>query len=136
MTYQLSLDIPGLDDRSARLTGQPAFPRTRAECLEGASRRRNGLETCPHVRCRYHLLGELARRPEAESMAAMVARLNGEWSDSCALDIADELQRADRGMPEAEIATVLGVSRDRVVQLSSEAASRLRAKMLPVIGQR
>lgn len=129
MSYQLALAIPGLDDRSARLAGQPSFPSTRGQCVEGAARRRTGAETCPHVRCKYHLLGELARRPDEEAVEAMASRLDGEWSDSCALDIADELASRRRGMPAEEIAKILGVSRERVVQLGAEAMSRMRVQL-------
>lgn len=130
--YQLSLDMPRLDERSAKLSGQPTFPATRRECAGGAPERRTGATVCPHLLCRYHLLGELARRPDSEAEAAMVARLEGAWTDSCALDVADELERNDRGMTEEECGVIYGVSRERIVQMTAEARSRLRAKLLPM----
>jgi len=119
---QIPLSLPGMWDSSARMAGEPAMPRTRGDCIGGSEARSSGAETCPHVRCRYHLLGELTRRPEREAIEAIAARQSGEWRDSCALDVADR-----GGCGDAEHAVMLGITRERLIQLSAEASSRMRA---------
>lgn len=120
---QLPLSLPGLYETGARRSGVLPQPRTRGECEGGREARENG-QDCPHVLCRHHLLGELARRPEAEAVAAMAARLRGEWSGSCALDVAEA-----GGIGARELAAILGVSTERADQICYEAGSRMRRRL-------
>lgn len=119
---QLPLSLPGLYD-SGRMAGALRQPATRGECAGGKAERESGSD-CPHVLCRYHLLGELARRPAEEAVAAMVARLEGRWRGSCALDIAE-----DGGMDGQELSEIIGVSRARAEQITYEASSRWRRRL-------
>jgi hypothetical protein len=52
----------------------------------------------------------------------MEARLRGEWLDSCALDVADDLKPPD----DAWLAASMGITVKRVTQISAEASARLR----------
>lgn len=121
MSTQFPLSLPGLYDTTARRSGVPLLPLTRGDCEGGIEEREAGGE-CPHLLCRYHLLGELARRPDAEAVPAVIARLEGHWTGCCALDVAER-----GGLGEQELATMLGIPRERAAQLTYEAGSRLRA---------
>lgn len=123
MSYQLPLSIDGLYDSSARLYGVPKQPSTRAECIAGRESRLSGEVECEHVLCRYHLLGELTRRPDDEADRAMEARLAGEWTGTCALDVAET---SERGLDDETHARMIGVDVSRLVQISAEASARLR----------
>lgn len=124
---QVPLSLPGLYETSARRAGIPVLPATRGECAGGAAARMARTEECPHLLCRYHILRDLAhRKGDDEAVAALVAREEGRWSSACALDYAD-----DGPQTHSLIAATLGVSRERAVQMSAEAASRLRPMMPP-----
>ncbi|WP_230677486.1 hypothetical protein, partial [Streptococcus pneumoniae] len=43
------------------------------------------------------MLGELTRRKEEHAVEAMRARLEGEWTDSCAIDYADAVHARSNG---------------------------------------
>lgn len=126
MSIQLPLSLDGLYDGEARLAGCPKPPATRKGCAGGCASRMRGDAECPHVLCRYHLIGELARRPEHEADAAMLSRVRGEWVGSCALDYAET---HDRGVPDALLAKILGIGTDRLVQVSAEATARVRRRL-------
>lgn len=122
---QVPLSLLGLYDSDARLFGQPLQPKTRGECIGERAERRSGEKTCQHFRCRYNLLGELTRRDEAKAVEAMRARFDGEWSDSCALDVADE-----GGEPDSLLATMLGVGDEREwARIVDESNSRLKSAL-------
>ena len=89
----------------------------------------SGETECPHILCRHHLVGEIARRPESEAIEAMQARLRGDVVATCALDVADT---HENGIEDTEIAKIIGVDASRVTQISAEANARLR-KWLPPI---
>ena len=86
----------------------------------------SGKEECPHLLCRYHLVGELSRRPEHEAERAMVSRLEGKWEATCALDVADT---QDRGLPDDQLAEIMGIEQERVTQISAEATARVRRRL-------
>jgi ABC-type transporter Mla MlaB component len=92
--------------------------------LPGSSRRARGEEMCRFLTCRHNLLGELARRPAGEAEEAMRAFLDGEWLDTCALDVADR-----GGVDDGAIAMMLGSTAKRVTQISAEALYRARGKI-------
>jgi hypothetical protein len=85
-----------------------------------------GEEECEHVLCRFHLLGELTRRPETEADAAMESRLRGEWTGTCALDYAETYEN---GAPDELLAKIFGIDKDRLVQVSAEARARIRRRL-------
>lgn len=103
-------------------------PRTRGECLDGE-------RPCPWVGCRWHLaldVGERAgtlhsytrhslpiRGTTAEDFEwwsdVLVARVE-HASETCALDVADS-----GGVTLQRVATLLGVTRERVRQIEAKA---------------
>ena|SRR5882757_525715 len=113
----------------------PTRPQTRADCAQQP-------RPCPWISCRYHLLldvsenGQLryrdalgrsrfdvgagthlghlggGRRPTIEEEAARVAEMIPLMPETCALDVADHRDPATM----EEIATLLGISRQRVEQ--------------------
>lgn len=96
-------------------------PKTRGDCAEG-------LRPCPFVGCRYHLALETkagALRLSAESAAEME-----QLEETCSLDVAD---RGPNTLPE--VASLLGVSRQRVSQVEIAALRKLKAAMVASAGQ-
>lgn len=82
---------------SARL---PAPPRRRSECVDGA-------RPCPHRSCRYNLADE--RRGVRSTL------------DSCVLDVAER-----GGASQADIARMLGVSREAVRRVEERGLTKLK----------
>lgn len=102
---------------------------TRGDCSPGRDRRMAGEEMCPRVLCRYHLLGDIARRSkthEGEAVEAMRGWIEGDWEGCCALDHADLLEEQGRSMPDPYHAAMLGVTVKRLTQIAAEAGYGLR----------
>ena len=84
-------------------------PRTRGECACMP-------RPCPFVSCRWHLAHEaLSLDLDDATMAVAIVEETG---DTCALDVAD------RGADEYEVASLMGVSHQRVNQLVRSASKR------------
>ncbi len=84
-----------------------APPKTRGECV-------NGPRPCPHLHCKYHTWPELLNAHGNSKTLRLPA-------DSCVLDIAD------RGGTTLEgIGKVMGISRQRVLQLEERALKRAK----------
>lgn len=97
----------------------PPRPTTRAECLPGG---RNALRPCPYVSCRYHLLLDVRRSGSVRFNFR--TREVGKLSETCALDVAD------RGAHSLEdVGNFMGVTRERVRQLVTDALTRMRRRM-------
>lgn len=85
-------------------------PRTRADCEIGP-------RPCPWVGCRHHAATDVS--------AAGTLRLRSvPPSATCTLDLAER-----GGMTLTEIATVFGVSRERIRQIELAAMRRVRRKL-------
>jgi hypothetical protein len=97
-------------------------PKTRGDC-------RDGVRPCPWVSCRHHLALDIhasSKTRGRENSARGVKLYRGELEDmphTCSLDAADE---GERGLHE--IAALLGLTRERIRQISDVAISKLRAK--------
>lgn len=91
-------------------------PRTRADC-EGTPR------PCPWVSCPHHLYLDVSRRT-GEVAVRFPDREPEDLEDSCALDVAER-----GGATHEEIATRVGVSRERVRALELRALIKLRSAM-------
>ncbi len=113
--------IPGIPDRPhrhLRLVGAPSdssLPRTRGECRDGA-------RPCPLVSCRHHLAVDVGRK----------GRLTVHWEPdeepdrpSCALDVAEQAG----GLSPAEVATLIGVTRQGVRVVEEKAVRKMKRRM-------
>jgi hypothetical protein len=106
---QVPLSLP-LGDVRGNKTLRVLMPKTRGECVSGQ-------RPCPHVGCKFHLVGEIARHPDEDSAVdAMAARIEAGCTETCALDIADQ---GPQSAPY--IAKVMGISKQRVHQICDEA---------------
>lgn len=88
----------------------PPPPRTRGECIDGP-------RPCPHLNCKYHLWNSLLRDTRYGSQASLPR-------ETCILDIADK-----GGVSLDYVGELLGISRQRVLQLETRALAKAR-KML------
>lgn len=115
---QVPLSLP-VGDRG-RPTLRVLMPATRAGCA-------NVPRPCPHLECRQNILGEIARHPDFDAaVAAFEAREEAGCTESCALDVAEQGPHTAK-----EIATIMGISKQRVLQIADEAghyARRFSAK--------
>jgi hypothetical protein len=110
--------------------GRRLAPLTRAGCVEGRERRLRGEEQCSAICCRYHILGDIARRKnESQAVEAMRAWIEGETEGTCWLDIADALESDGRVMPDEQIAAMLGISKERAVSLYAESVDEYRERL-------
>jgi hypothetical protein len=106
---QVPLSIPLGDVRGNKTVHLP-MPKTRGECV-------NAQRPCPHIQCRHHIVGEIARHPDFEAaVAAFEARDEAGCTETCALDVAD---KGEHSAPY--IATLMGISKQRVHQICDEA---------------
>lgn len=121
---QVPLTMEGLYDTSARLSDRPRQPKFRSECASAKADRRKGFVECEHLRCRYNMIGAVARLREPEALTAWTHRLTGEWRDSCVLDVAD-----DGPVPDQAIAMTLGTDVKTVERIFTEAKSRFLKKL-------
>ncbi len=103
---ELSEKVDGPDDGKRRL------PLTRAGCADLP-------RPCPHVGCRHHLF--LDAQPGGNLRIAFSDKDPDELEYSCSLDIAD-------GGPRIldEMATVLGVTRERTRQIFERALKKMK----------
>lgn len=104
--------LPIVDDVAPR-------PTTRAECLPGG---RNAIRPCPYVSCRYHLLLDVRR--SGSLRFNFRTREVGKLSETCALDVADR-----GGHSLEDVGKFMGVTRERVRQLVTDALARMRRRM-------
>jgi len=95
--------------------GHRRLPLTRAGCADVP-------RPCPHVGCRHHLY--LDAQPGGNLRVAFAYKEPDEIQYSCSLDIAD-------GGPRIldEMATVLGVTRERTRQIFERALRKLRVSL-------
>jgi hypothetical protein len=110
---QVPLSLP-LGDVRGNKTVHLLMPKTRGECV-GAQR------PCQHVGCKFHLVGGIATLPEVAAVNAMAARIEAGCTETCALDVADQ---GEHSAPY--IATLMGVSKQRVQQICDEAGHYAR----------
>jgi hypothetical protein len=91
-------------------------PKTRADC-DLVDR------PCPYVACRYNLYLEIGLHGSAV-MLTFPGKEPDEVEHSCALDIADrgEIQT------KADIAKILGITRERVRQIEARTLAKIRKK--------
>lgn len=82
-------------------------PTCRSQCVDGP-------RPCPWVSCRYNLTIDIIKGR---------VRVNPPGEDSCALDVAD---RGEHSV--AEIAAILGISKQRVSFIEQEALAFLRGE--------
>jgi hypothetical protein len=104
-----SAEEDGPDDGRRRL------PITRGECV-------NGPRPCPHVGCRHHLYLDVQHGGNIR--IAFRDREPDEMEYSCSLDVADGGVRI-----LDEMATVLGVTRERTRQIFERALVKMRAAL-------
>lgn len=95
----------------------PSRPTTRAECVDGP-------RPCPWTKCRHHL-GDLADR------RAKARRADATPSTTCVLDYVDE---NPEGQTLIAVGRELGVSRERVRQISDDALAKLLARFGDDVG--
>lgn len=106
------------DIETAMKEAKLARPKTRADC-------QGGPRPCPFATCRYNLMVEIGHGGMLRVTYPDVEFENR--PDTCALDVAD------RGGETLEgVASILGVTRERVRQLEAHGlkAMRLREKLL------
>lgn len=96
-------------------------PQTRGDCAEG-------LRPCPFIGCRYHL--GLETKLGALRLTCETADDMEQMEETCALDVAD---RGANTLPE--VASLLGVSRQRISQVEIAALQKLRKELLATAGQ-
>jgi len=109
-------------------------PATRGDC-------RYGPRPCPHVRCRQHLW-----RDDGEERPGNRVAMRGEppttlaarWllyplQESCALDIAERVERGDREYTVQEIAALMGISVSRLHDIRRAALEKLRALGINIV---
>ena len=99
----------------ADVDGLPTRPRTRGECV-------NGPRPCPFASCQFHLY--LTVDQETGALTTNHAGEIEDMRESCALDIADR-----GGASVDEVATALGVTRQRVEQIEGKALRKLRVAL-------
>jgi hypothetical protein len=88
-------------------------PKQRGDCV-------NGSRPCPYVGCKYNLYVDV----KASGSLTFTHPRSEPWDaqHSCALDLAEE-----GGLCLADIARVLGVTRERVRQIEEAAMEKARA---------
>jgi hypothetical protein len=96
-------------------------PKTRGDCDQG-------IRPCPFVGCRHHLASE--SKAGALRLSAANALELSEMSETCSLDVADA---GPHSLPE--VASLLGVSRQRVSQVEIAALRKLRKELVLRAGQ-
>lgn len=95
-------------------------PETRAECIGPGA-----LRPCPWVSCRHHLGGDTLDHRSGVRWGSNTRADSGVLVEySCSLDVADE---HGEGLPRKEVAWLLGISSDRVMQIELLALRRLYA---------
>ncbi len=94
------------------------MPKTRGECI-------NGPRPCPHLLCKYHLWTDVTDY-KGETRIRIRRKVG---SESCCLDVAD------RGFNTLQkIADALGISRERVRQILSDALPLIREEVMILDG--
>lgn len=90
----------------------PVLPATRADCADE-------VRPCIHVRCRHHLYLDVT---EAGSLKLNFPGMDvDEIPMTCSLDMAE-----DGGATLEQVASVLGVTKERARQIEEKALRRLR----------
>ena len=93
----------------------PPRPRTRADCIDGP-------RPCPWVACRHHL--NLEVNPTGGLRQLEAAPWTSEANPSCSLDLVD----AHGTLTLEQVASILGLTRERVRQVEMKAFARVRRK--------
>lgn len=88
-------------------------PTTRAHC-------KLGVRPCPFVSCAHHLYLDV--NPETGTIKLNFPHLDvWEMADTCSLDVADR-----GGCTVEEVASILGLSRERIRQIETRGLAKLR----------
>jgi hypothetical protein len=95
-------------------------PRKRSDCETGGF---NEIRPCPFVSCRYHLYLTVNKRGEIKQ------NYLGDFDSkkhTCVLDVADETQANNEPMILEEVASYLGLTRERVRQIQKQAIRKIK----------
>lgn len=95
------------DEAEVRAELERQRPRTRADCEDGP-------RPCPWISCRHHLYVDVT--PAGGLRLNFPATEIADLAQSCSLDLADR-----GGMTLEEVGQVLGLTRERVRQMESQA---------------
>ncbi len=94
----------------------PVYPEKRPETREGCA---DMPRPCPFLTCKWHL-GHEAIGPDVDD-DTLAEAIASETGDTCALDVADRGPQTERW-----VAQLMGLSHQRVHQLSRDAKSHAR----------
>lgn len=92
-------------------------PRTRGDCI-------GGLRPCPFVSCRHHIFPNADPRVRGRQRLRAEPAEPAELAETCSLDVA-----RSGGATLDEVATLMGISRERVRQIEVAALAKLRRKV-------